>query len=364
MAQSGDRFGRIHRFYAWWIYELSSVLTRKQAKERPWRTMLYQCANGLRIISNSDGRIKEIAMLAHDAGGDAIADARRSVIGKRDTNQILLRLAPSQVVRRTLRVPRAAADLLNSVVENKVETIVAWPVENTYFGYRVVADDPASSDQIDTEIIATTKTLVDSALQRAQELGLSPRAVDFAEAPEDASQVEILKLEQDPVTRTAARVKVALAGLVVCSLLAGGFGLYRLWDLQTQFDELDGKIAAVMSKVDDIKKLNDENTKIKDQRERLAKMKLDNRPAMELIEALSRALPDTAYLDEFEIHDGEARMVGKSADPTGLIGELESTPEFEDVRFAAPTTREDGQKLGTFSIVGKIQAEGTPEKRQ
>lgn len=57
-------------------------------------------------------------------------------------------------------------------------------------------------------------------------------------------------------------------------------------------------------------------------------------------------------------------MVGKSADPTGLIGELESTPEFEDVRFAAPTTREDGQKLGTFSIVGKIQAEGTPEKRQ
>ncbi len=80
---------------------------------------------------------------------------------------------------------------------------------------------------------------------------------------------------------------------------------------------------------------------------------------MTLIEALSRSLPDTAYLDELEIHDSEARIVGKSADPTGLIGTLESTPEFEDVRFAAPTTREDGQTLGTFSIVGKLQ--GAPQ---
>lgn len=364
MAQGDGRFDRIIRIYTRWIYELSNVLTRKQPKERPWRTMLYQSAEGIRIISNVDGRIKDLAMLAQDASADAIADVRRTLIGKQDTSQILLRLAPSQVVRKTLRVPRAAADLLGSIVENKVETIVAWPLDNTYFGYRVVADDPASSDQIDTEIVATTKTLVDSALQRAQQLGLSPRAVDFADAPKDASAVEILKLEQDPVMRTAARVKVALAGLIALSIMIGGFGLYRLWDLRTQSNELDGKIAYIMSKVDGIKKLNDENTKIKDQRERLAKMKLDNRPAMELIEALSRALPDTAYLDEFEIHDGEARMVGKSADPTGLIGELESTPEFEDVRFAAPTTREDGQKLGTFSIVGRIQAEGTPEKRQ
>jgi general secretion pathway protein L len=75
-------------------------------------------------------------------------------------------------------------------------------------------------------------------------------------------------------------------------------------------------------------------------------------------------LPDTAYLDEFEIHEKEARLVGKSADPTSLIETLESTPEFEDVRFSAPTTREDGQKLGTFSIVGRVQEEAHAEKTQ
>lgn len=363
MAQGQGRFDRIQRMYALWVHELSSVLTRKEAKERPWRTMLYQTSEGLRILANVNGQISELATLGKDAGPDKIAGARRKLIGKQETNQILLRLAPSEVVKRTLRIPRAAADLLGSIVENKVETIVAWPLENTYFGYRVVSDDPSSADQIDTEIVATTKTLVDSVLQRAQEVGLSPRAVDFASSPEADSEVEILRLERNPVARTAGRVQIALAVLLACSVTAGAFGLYRLWDLRTQFDELDGKIAAVMSKVDEIKRLNEENTKIKDQREHLAKMKMDNRPTMELIEALSRALPDTAYLDEFEIHDGEARIVGKSADPTGLIGELESTPEFEDVRFAAPTTREDGQKLGTFSIIGKIQAEGTPEKR-
>lgn len=366
MMKDSGSYGRIRQFYSWWLRELASVITKRPAKERPWRTMLFQGPDGLQIFSKGDGRLTCLATLEKNAGPNEVADVRRILIGKalQDPKQTMLRLAPTEVVQRTIRVPSAAADLMNSIVENKIETIVAWSQDNTYYGYRIAESEAALGDQIDTEIVATTKVLVDSALARARDVGLTPRAVDFAPSPEAASVVELLRLEPDPISRTAKRLNIVIGALLACSVAITAFGVYRLWDLQTQYDELDSKVAAVMTRVDEVKQLNEENTKIKDQRERLAKRKVDNPPVMELIEALSRALPDTAYLEEFEIHDNEARIVGKSSDPTGLIGTLESTPEFEDVRFAAPTTREDGDKLGTFSIIGKIQNEGTPEKSQ
>jgi general secretion pathway protein L len=78
---------------------------------------------------------------------------------------------------------------------------------------------------------------------------------------------------------------------------------------------------------------------------------------------MSRALPDTAYLTEIEIHGSDTRIVGKSDDPTALITKLESTPELADVRFAAPTTREQGETLGTFSIIARAEGAAKEEKQ-
>lgn len=353
--------GRVRRAYSRWLRELSNFLTPKRTAERSWRTMLFHTTDGLEIYTKSNGPISRLGILRIGATPDETAGIRRLLLGKvaQDPKQVLLRLSPADVVQRSIQVPKAAIDLMDSVVENKIETIVAWPHENTCYSYRVTGVSASSPDQINTDIVATTTKIVDTALESARAVGLSPCAVDFAPTPEAPSLVELMRLEADPISKTAARLHAALGVLAVCSLAICGFGIYQLRDLQAQYGELDGKIAAVTSRVEEVKRLNDENAKFKEQRERLAKRKIDNPAVMALIEALSRSLPDTAYLDEFEIHDNEVRIVGKSADPTGLIGTLESTPEFEDVRFSAPTTREDGQTLGTFSIVGKVQ--GAPQ---
>lgn len=349
--------GRTRLLYSWWIRELSQALTRRQTGERPWRTMLFKSADELQIFVKDDKGLTHLATLAENAAPAEVASMRRILIGKNipTSKQVVLRLSQSEVVRKTIRVPKAASDLIDSIVENKIETIVPWAHENTYYGYRINPDTQHATDQIDTDIVATTKEIVDRALARANDIGISPRSVDFADAPEDLPVVELVSLEPDPISRTSRRLNAAIVILSLCTMSTFAFGGYQLWNRETQYSELEGQIESVMTRVEETQKLNEENNKIRDQRERLARRKIEHRPVMELIEALSRALPDTAYLEEFEIHDDEARIVGKAPDPTGLIGTLESTPEFEDVRFAAPTTREDGQTLGTFSIMGIVQ---------
>jgi general secretion pathway protein L len=124
-------------------------------------------------------------------------------------------------------------------------------------------------------------------------------------------------------------------------------------------DDLEARITVARARMEDVKRLNAETLHIKQQRERLVRRKLDEPPVIVLIEALSRTLPDSAYLTEIEIHGRETRIVGKSADPTALITKLEDSAQFRDVRFSAPTTREEGETAGTFSVIG--QAEGGSE---
>jgi general secretion pathway protein L len=151
--------------------------------------------------------------------------------------------------------------------------------------------------------------------------------------------------------------------LLAFSVAIGAFGLYHMLDRQAQADDLDAKIGVAEARVEEVKRLNDENSRLKDQRERLVKRKLEEPAMMVLIEALSRALPDTAYLTELEVHGRDARIVGKSDDPTALITRLESTDQLQDVRFSAPTTREEGETVGTFSIIGRVAGGPQLEKQ-
>ncbi len=79
---------------------------------------------------------------------------------------------------------------------------------------------------------------------------------------------------------------------------------------------------------------------------------------MILVEALSRALPDTAYLTDLEIEGREVRIAGKS-NATALIRILEESPQFENVRFSAPTTREATETVETFSIIAHASGSRT-----
>jgi general secretion pathway protein L len=269
--------------------------------------------------------------------------------------RVLLRLSPSDVVERTIQIPRAANDVIEPILQNQMERIVPWAQESTRYGYRTVGVNAASPDQIDIHIVATTKTILDSALQQANSLGLKPFAVDYAPAFEEPSAVVLASLEPDPIEKTARRLNAFLALLVAVCATISGTGLYLVWDQQSERGDLETKIAAARSRLDEVKRLNEKDLQLRQQRQLLVKRKTEEPAIMILIEALSRTLPDTAYLTELEIHGRDARIVGKSDDPTALVTQLEGTPQFEDVHFSAPTTREVGERIGTFSIIGRAQ---------
>jgi general secretion pathway protein L len=348
----------VGRFYAWWLNELARAFAPRRPGAQAWRTLARHTSEGLEIFTRSGAAIKTLGTLPSDAGPSQIAMMKKVVAQKAavGADQVLLRMSPADVVERTIQIPKAASDVIEPVLQNQMERIVPWSSDDTRYGYRIVGQNAAAPDQLDIQIAATTRSMLESARQRAESLGLSPYAVDFApDVTADAASIELQLLAPDPVKQMAWTLQTGIALLLAACLMIGAFGLYLMWNRQVESDDLEARIATARSSVEEVKRLNEENSELRQQRERLVRRKSEEPAVMVLIEAMSRALPDAAYLTELEIHGRDARIAGKSDDPTALITMLEATPQFEDVRFSAPTTREEGETAGTFSIISRAQ---------
>ena len=357
----------VGRLYRWWVQELADALTPRRASTRAWRTLLRQTPEGLEIATRSGASVQQLGTLPEAATSVDVAQMRAllSRSGTRGSGPILLRLSEGHVVERTIQIPSAASDVIEPVLRNQLERIVPWPLDNTRYGYRIVETDDIAAGQIGIHIVATTRTLLDAALQRAESIGVAPDAVEFApDGSADGAGIELLSLSPDPVAKTANALQATLALLLVCALTIGAFGFYQMWNRQVESEEMAARISVARSRVAEVQRLNEENAQLRQQRERLVRRKRKEPAVLLLIEALSRTLPDSAYLIELEIYGRDTRIVGKSDDPTGLITMLENTPQFEDVHFVAPTTREQGETAGTFSIIGRAQGAPSLEKRR
>jgi general secretion pathway protein L len=73
-----------------------------------------------------------------------------------------------------------------------------------------------------------------------------------------------------------------------------------------------------------------------------------------VLEALSRALPDAAYLTELHLDNTTLRMIGLASDAPSLIAPLERSGHFTDVHFFAPTTRGPDGSLFRFHIEARV----------
>src|SRR5262249_342518 len=81
--------------------------------------------------------------------------------------------------------------------------------------------------------------------------------------------------------------------------------------------------------------------------------------ALILLEALARALPDSAYLTELTLDRMALRLVGFTTDAPSLIAPLERSGHLSEVHFFAPATRAADGRHFRFSIEAKVEPHPT-----
>jgi general secretion pathway protein L len=86
----------------------------------------------------------------------------------------------------------------------------------------------------------------------------------------------------------------------------------------------------------------------------LRQHKTQTPPVIDVLERLSRLLPDSTWLKQLEIKNGSVHLQGFSADASSLIGILEKDSNFSGVRFSSPVTQDEDSGRERFRISATI----------
>ena len=368
-AAFAGRIGpRLLAAWRWWTAALLAWLPlrlRERLGLLPQRLLLHPQGADLAIALERAGEARALAVLPWQDDSNAAAVLARVLAPQLADMPRWLVLPAGSGLRRTLRLPAAAAERLRDVVSFEIDRQTPFSAQTAVFDARVVAlrDD----GQLDAELVVVPRRTLDDALA-----ALGPVADTLAGVDLDDGSGQALGIDLLPAARRLHRVdprrrwNLLLAAIALCALMAG------MWQV------LDNRRAAADAFEDASRPVIAQARAASAQRQRLTALiegmqfleaQRAARPTMvEILDELSQRLPDSTYLEKLAVENDRLLLIGLSSEASALVGQLEGSPLWRSPALTGalqpdPRSRRDRFTLTASLAVSDVATAAAPPAR-
>ena len=338
-----------------WIETLATLYLawRESVRERQAITIAFERQHLVIRRARSDKNAHPDFQPGQDLSADAARATRNSFV--------ILEFPPDRIVTRNISVPTQAEKFLAGVVHNQIDRLSPWPVSNLAYGFvtETAGENPAA---VDVRILMASRTDIDAVLARLTALGLeADRIVAHGAAAETAEEntaapVTLWSRASDASSESladASRLVAVSIGAIVAltltfslwALVSGGLIRQESGDLAARVKTLQQKVQASRAPA---------TLAATPPAERAWRAKESAIAGVIVLETVSRALPDSAYLTEIRLEGATLRLTGIATDVPGLLAPLERSGHLTGVHFSAPATRGTDGKF-RFSIEAQVE---------
>ena len=258
-------------------------------------------------------------------------------------------LKPEHILFRSLDFPRRAVEFLDGMIRAQIDRLTPWTASEAVFGWSPPSD--SANERIQLTLAATSKSKIQPLVQLAGNLGAAS-VMAFAEPPPGEGAPAKLKVFETSLQGATGRrmdvpriLRIVLLGTGLAAAASLAFATYfgNMFDAEHQ--QLLHQIAERRASL----RLG-QNGAGGSALSLLAKRKQTTPSSVMVLEAISRALPDTTYVTELRIEGDKVQVVGISQDAPSLIRLMEQSPQFSRATFFAPTTRSQSDPGERFHI--------------
>ncbi|MDH2352292.1 hypothetical protein QCM80_16775 [Bradyrhizobium sp. SSUT112] len=246
---------------------------------------------------------------------------------------VALLLPPAIVLRRTVELPIAAKTTLQETASFQIGRVTPFKSDEVYYVARSLKQDRLKKT-IRAEIAVTPREALKRTLENITSHGLHPTAI-FVEG--DASQPAFDYLPQIDANTASQTQSVTRWAFVVGILLLisapplAAFRIHLLAEASRSEVTLAAKIAAKASNAQaKLDSLISSESFLPD--------RLRGPFALEVLDALSRQIPDTAWVFRLEIRADEAVISGLTSDFPALLQQL-ARPPLSTPELASPVVQ-------------------------
>ncbi|MGV8941771.1 MAG: PilN domain-containing protein [Lysobacter sp.] len=346
-------------FVSWWGQSLAAWLPQGMRRTLGFgrgRLLLQVDGDDLQLRRERADEVRDLGrlplagLLGESVGLD---DPLASLLtpGLEDLPRWLL-LPAASGLRRRMGLPAAAADHLRDVVGFEIDRQTPFAADAVAFDARVLGRRE-NDGQLDVELVAVPRQVLDPQLVALGPLASSLAGIDMAAADGTALGVNLLPASQRRSQRDPATLwNTALALVAVVAVVA------LLWQL------LDNRRAAATGLEQVIAAQADAGRRAAAQRQQLIRLvdgqvfldrtRAKRPPTVEVIDELTRRLPDHTYLEKLSISDDQLMLIGLSSKAAALIGQLQGASQWRSPALAGALQPDPGSGRDRFTLTANL----------
>ena len=358
-------------FLEWWGQALASWLPlrlRQAVGMDRGRLLLQVDGDALQLRLQQAGAVRDLARLPGLAAGIA-PDPMAPVVGPLSAPDPLapvlgasivdlprwLLLPASTSLRRRLPLPAAAAERLRVVVGFEIDRQTPFSADAVAFDARVLGRRD-SDGQLDVELVAVPLSALNPHLIALGPLATTLAGIDVAANDGAPLGINLLPPAQRSRRGDPWRVwNAALAGIALVAIAA------TLWQLlDNRRDAADAFEQALAKRAEPARRAAAQRQQLQGLIEGQAFLDQTRaaRPtAVEIIDELSRRLPDGTYLEKLAIEDERLTLIGLSNEAAALIGRLQGSELWRLPALAGALQPDPASGRDRFTLTATLTAE-------
>lgn len=259
-------------------------------------------------------------------------------------------LPATAVLRRQLQLPAAAEARLQEVVRFEIDRQTPFPVDQVFFDARVLSR--RADGQLEVELVVVPRHLLETLMSPREAWAGQLDGVDALDAEGEPLAVNLLPLaqrrqRQEPLRRLN---RLLLLSALVTLVLAG----WQLLDnrrqaaaaLATQVDGLAVRARAVSAQRQQLQDLLDGQAFF-------ARRGTQQAAMTELLDELSRRLPEDTWVEKLSVENGRLQLIGISSSASTMVSVLEDSPHWKTPALTGVLQSSGGRDR--FTLTAELQ---------
>ena len=335
-----DRIGRIQTrvlpgaggWLSWWSRSLAA-----------WLPVRWRAALGLgldRLLLSQDPDALHLRLQTFDGvEGPVVREIGRLPPGELialDVDPLATLLAPSIAdlprwlvlpanagLRRRFVLPAAAADRLRDVVSFEIDRQTPFTADSAAFDARIL--DRRADGQLDVELVAVPRTAIQPRLDALGGVTATLAGIELADTSGMPLGVNLLPPAQRRHRADPWGVWNWVLGAF--AVVAIAVALWQVLDnRRNAADEFENDVNARTAQARQASARRQALIDAVEGQAYLDQMRRGRPSAVEVLDELTRRLPDTTYMEKVAIENDRLTLIGLSSEASSLVGRLEGSP--------------------------------------
>ena len=352
--------GRLRSFWRWWSGELIELLPENLQRAIAQRQQkLYIEVDDGKLLLSLGNRVaqREILRLAFDDTDAGDEDIPREV------QQTILLLPGDKVLAKRISLPAAAEENLREVLGFEMDLHTPFHAADVYYDYTVVGRDTTRGN-VTVDLVYAPRDAVDTLVDAASAFGMEADIVTCRRR-DNANLQPVNLLPRDKRRTRRLDVKNLNLGLTaLLAVLVVAAITIPLVQKNRALEVLEARVQAAAAEAREGAELRRDLEKMAAASQFLVEKKASDVMIVEIIDEVSRILPDHTWIARLDLSGDELQIQGQSSASASLIRIIESSPWFENVRFASPVVQIAGTENDRVHIVATVARKRTDVEEQ